>query len=140
MILFLDTNVLLDVLADRSPFVNSSKRLWELSEFNEVKGMISAVSFNNIYYIVRKASSASTATECLKRLRSIFNIVEVDDKIITQAIDSKMNNFEDSIQYFCSLRCKASHLITRNPADFPRTQALYIVTPEVFLLSWDKKN
>ncbi len=140
MILFLDTNVLLDVLANRQPFVTSSKQLWELSESNDIKGMISAITFNNVYYIVRKASSPVTASECLRKLRSIFGVVEVDDKIIHQALDSTMSDFEDAIQYFCSLRCKATHLVTRNPGDFPTTKAVLVVTPEVFLSSWNSRE
>jgi predicted nucleic acid-binding protein len=53
--LLLDTNVLLDVLAARKPFYETTARIWSLAEHEDVEAFVSAISFNNVYYIVRKA-------------------------------------------------------------------------------------
>ena len=124
----------------REPFAEASQQLLELSERNEISAVVSAISFNNIYYIVRKNRSALMARDCIKQLRSIVGIVEVDAKILNQALDSDIKDFEDAIQYFSSIRSGSSHLITRNPADFPSTESVTIATPEVFLSFWKAKN
>lgn len=140
MTVLFDTNVLLDALTARKPFCGSSQELLELSERNEIEGVISAISFNNIYYIVRKARSESVARDCLKKLRAIVKAIAVDEKLLNQALDSRIGDFEDAIQYFCSIRARASYLITRNPDDFPRSPEITIVTPEIFLSSWDRSK
>jgi predicted nucleic acid-binding protein len=140
MIVFLDTNILLDVLADREPFAPASRRLWELSELNRVVGTVSAISFNNIYYILRKAANDRTAREALKKMRAIFTTAEVDSKILQQAIDSDIRDFEDAVQYFSSLRSGADYVITRNPDDFPDPSPVPVVTPEIFLAGWDSRK
>ncbi len=129
----IDTNVLLDVIANREPHVSASKKIWELSEVNEIEGVISAISFNNIYYIVRKIGGRELAHKALENLRGIFSTATVDEKIMNQAIDSEIADFEDAIQYYCGIRYGCRFLITRNPLDFPKKSSLQIVTPELFL-------
>lgn len=133
MKVFLDTNILLDVLIKREPFFVFSKRLWELSELNKLIGIVSALSFNNIFYIVRKNSDGYLARDCVKKLRAIFEICEVDSKILNQAIDSEIKDLEDAVQYFSALRTGAKFLVTRNPDGFPASTPIAIVTPEMFI-------
>lgn len=131
--IFVDTNILLDVLADRKPFVTTSRIIWELSEANRIQACVSAISFNNIYYILKKAGGVKIAKKALENLRGIFTAILVDEKILNQAIDSEQDDFEDAIQYFCAMRIGARWLVTRNPNDFPHSEKLKIVTPEIFL-------
>jgi predicted nucleic acid-binding protein len=49
MDVFLDMNVLIDVLAKREPFYVDSARIWTLAEQGRIKGFVSVISFNNIY-------------------------------------------------------------------------------------------
>jgi len=65
MRVFVDTNLLLDVLARREPFYTVSARVWTLAETGACEALISAISFNNIYYIVRKARDTATARRAL---------------------------------------------------------------------------
>ncbi|HEY3128336.1 MAG TPA: PIN domain-containing protein [Acidobacteriota bacterium] len=133
MIVLLDTNILLDVLANRQPYVAASRKLWELSELSKIEGVISAISFNNIFYIVRKAAGNIVARECLRKLRAIFRPIEVDERILNQAIDSPIEDFEDAIQYFTAFRAGASYLVTRNPGDFPKQSPIPVLTAEMFI-------
>jgi predicted nucleic acid-binding protein len=50
MKVFIDTNVLFDVLAKREPFFADSAAIWTLAETGKVEGLVSAVSFTNIFY------------------------------------------------------------------------------------------
>lgn len=135
MRLFVDTNVLLDVLARREPFYAAAAAIWSLAERGEAHAMVSAISFNNVYYIVRRAEGRAQAQKALRLIRDVFDSVPPDRQIINQAIDANMNDFEDAVQFHSAIRAKAACLVTRNPGDFPKS-ALPILTPEEFLAAW----
>ncbi len=130
--LFLDTNVLLDHLLDREPFADDATALWSMAERREVVGLVSAISFNFVYFIVRHEAGERAARRAIKGMRDIFEIVEVDAQIIHQAIDSGFGDFEDGMQHACALRGRASHLVTRDLPGFRRSQ-VPVVRPDVYL-------
>ena len=132
MIVLVNTNVLLDVLIRREPHYRASAQVWSLAERGKITAFISAISFNNVYYIVRKAENRTKAEDVLKLLRDTFDCVAPDAKIINQAIDSPCDDFEDAIQFHSAIRVGAQVLLTRNPNDFPQPGAS-IATPEEFL-------
>lgn len=135
--LFFDTNVLLDHLLERDPFADHAMALWSLAERREVVGLISAISFNFIYYIVRHEGNERAARLAVRGLRDVFEVVEVDAQIINQAMDSPFADFEDAIQHACAVRGKATHLITRDSAGFRKSDVL-VVSPEVYLGTQDE--
>ena len=135
MKVFLDTNLLLDVLAQRLPFYKASAQIWSLAESNQLEAFISAISFNNVYYVVRKREGKRKARNSISLLRDVFSIAPVDTRIIHQAIDSVMDDFEDAIQFYSAARIQASRLITRDPGHFPK-DTVPIVSPEEFLAVW----
>jgi len=132
MRIFLDTNVLLDVIAQRDPFYRVAEVVWRLVESGKMRGFVSAISFNNVYYIVRRFSGKKRAAEAVRLLRGVFDIVPVNREIVDSAIDSQMDDFEDAIQYHCAVQSKARYLITRAPKGFP-AGGLAVVSAEEFL-------
>ena len=129
---FIDTNILLDVLAKRSPFYPASATVWTLAETGKIMGMISTLSFNNIYYIMRRQSGGAGAKMAIRLLHGIFTTVPPDNQILNQALDSEMADFEDALQFFSALHAGASCIVTRNTGDFPAGH-IPILTPEEFL-------
>ena len=134
--LFFDTNVLLDHLLERDPFADHAMALWSLAERREVVGLISAISFNFIYYIVRHEGDERAARLAVRGLRDVFEVVEVDAQIIAQALDSPVRDFEDAIQYHCAIRGNADCLVTRDLHDF-RHAKLPVLAPDAFIASLD---
>lgn len=132
MKLFVDTNVLFDVLARRDPFYDDSAAVWSLVERGAIGGFVSAISFNNVYYVMRRMVDGRSATEAVRILRDVFQIVSLDAQVMNQAIDSRMRDFEDAIQYVSAIRAGADVLVTRNVEDFPRDD-LAVLTPAEFL-------
>jgi len=132
MNVFFDTNVLMDVLLGRPPFAAESRKIWFLAERGRVSGLVSALSFPNIYYVVRKALGADTALSMMNLLRDTFTAVPLDEQILNQAMDAKFADFEDAIQYFSALRAGAKCLLTRNVGHFPDS-GLRVFSPEEFL-------
>ena len=54
MVLLIDANIILDVLLNRPEFVKESSLVWKLCETEQAKGYISALTFANLVYIMRK--------------------------------------------------------------------------------------
>ncbi len=133
MKVLVDTNVLLDVLAKRQPFYADSAAIWSLAEDGLIEGLVSAVSFTNIFYIVRKLAGAETAQRTLVLLRDTFTAVACDVPILNRAIDAGFKDFEDAVQYFTALQAGAVCLVSRNPDHFPRTNDCPVISPAEFL-------
>jgi len=136
MRIFVDTNLLLDVLAKRDPFYNAAARIWTMAETGACEALVSAISFNNIFYIVRRARDTAAARHALILLRDVFASVAPDQRILNQAIDSETTDFEDAIQLYSALHADADYLLTRNVGDFP-AGVLPILTPDEFLTLLD---
>lgn len=132
MKIFTDTNVLLDVLANREPFYEASAAVLTLFEKDQAEGFVSAMSFNNTHYILRKRSGRNKALKAMRTLLDTFSVVSLDEKLLRRAIDADFNDFEDGIQFFSAIRCDADYLLTRNVKDFTH-QDIPILTPEEFL-------
>ena len=131
-ILFVDTNVLIDFLANRKPFSISAAKLFTLSLSNKVKLYISAVSYNNIYYILRQSLSHKETIRLLKELSELTTIVDVSKKVIEAAIASDFNDFEDAIQFQCALSInKIDCIITKDIKDYKKSTIRVMSTEEV---------
>jgi predicted nucleic acid-binding protein len=136
MRIFVDTNLLLDVLVKRYPFYAAAARIWTLAEAGACEALVSAISFNNMFYIVRKARDTGNARRALVLLRDVFASVAPDQRILNQAIDSEIADFEVAIQFYSALHAHADYLLTRNVGDFP-AGILPILAPDEFLALLD---
>ena len=132
MKVFLDTNVLLDVLGARKPHSERASLIWSGVERGAHEGYISAVSFNNVYYVMRRAAGRKVAYKAMTLLRDAFHIVPLDEQTIHRAIDADYPDFEDAIQFFSAVRAGADCIITRNVQDFP-DETVPAITPKAFL-------
>ena len=132
MNIFIDTNILLDVLRAREPFLKNSLDIWSLVEREKVGGYISAISFNNTYYVLRAAVGNGKAYEAMRIIRDTFRIVALDERIMNKAIDADFKDFEDAIQFFSAIHANVNYIVTRNVKDFLRND-IPVLTPEAFL-------
>ena len=132
MKIFLDTNILLDVLLDRKPFSEPSSKVWRLAECGRLEAVISSISFNNIFYIVRKYAGKEAAQRTVEVMNVNFSVFPLTRDIIGKAIAAKLPDFEDSIQFFSAVSCAADYIITRNAKDFPQ-DSIPVLSPAAFL-------
>jgi len=133
MKILLDTNILLDVLHDRKPFAESAAKVWKLVEEGTAEGYVSAISFNNIYYVARKRDGFAKALDALRIIRANFRIVPLDETIIDRALAVSGSDFEDAIQAAAAVRVVADYLVTRNVKDFG-TMGANAITADDFIL------
>jgi predicted nucleic acid-binding protein len=131
-VVFVDTNVLLDVLLSRQPFVEDAQRVWSLAERGQIQGAVSAASFLNVYYVVRRLASRQQAERAVRGMRAIFQVVPVDREIIDQAIDARSADFEDAVQNACAVRAGAACIVTRDERHFARS-SIPAIAPDAFL-------
>lgn len=116
--LFVDTNIVLDLLAQRTEFFKEAQELFTRADLNKVQLTISALTFANTHYILSKHLKLEETRKILNKFKVFVNVAPVDDKIIELALASDFKDFEDAIQYYSALESKAQIIITRNKKDF----------------------
>ena len=136
--LFLDTNVMLDLLCERRPHYDSVAKIIMLKENSEVELVVSSLSFVTCHYIMSKITDKKTVSEVLKKFRIICEVADVDESNIDKSLFSKFTNFEDAVQYYSALKSKSDSIITRNAKDFNLSE-IPILSAEEFLSSINKK-
>lgn len=138
--LFVDSDVVIDFFTDREPHVNPASELFELNEQGVVKLYISAISINNIYYIVRRFLGHKKTIEVVELLTEMTEIVGTTKKEIIQALKNNFSDYEDSVQYSSALTIKdLDVIITRNIKDY-RNSTIAVMTPLNFLKMKEKNE
>jgi len=135
--IFLDTDVVLDHLADRQPFSEYAHRLLALAETRELIICVSSLSFSNLYYILRKVSGHAAALILLGKLKLLVCVSAVTEVEIQSALSSSFKDFEDAIQHFTAKsEGSVTALITRNKADYTNSE-IPVLSPDEFLAGLD---
>jgi predicted nucleic acid-binding protein len=133
--LFIDTNIVLDLLAKREPFYESSAKLFSLADRNEIRMSVSSLTFANTNYVLSKLRSANEAKEILRKFKLLVHIVSLSEKIVDLALnDSAFKDFEDGLQYYSAIESNQEIIITRNQKDFKSSQ-LAVMSAEEFISS-----
>lgn len=138
--LFLDSDVIIDFFTDREPHVNPASELFELSEQGDLTLFVSAVSINNIYYIVRRFLGHKKTLEVVESLTEMTEIIGTTKNEILQALKNNFSDYQDSIQYSSALNIKnLDAIITRNIKDY-RSSSIAVMTPLNFLKMKEKNE
>ncbi|MBI2981030.1 MAG: PIN domain-containing protein [Deltaproteobacteria bacterium] len=116
--IFLDTNILLDVLLARDPFCQRAQTVWSLAEKKEIVAAISTVSVSNVFFIIKKLSSREKAYEAVSVLAEIFKLVEVGAQTVSKSLQARFPDFEDAVQYYSALKFRAKAILSRDPSGF----------------------
>lgn len=130
--IFVDTDVIFDLLAKREPFYNYSAKLFTLADKQELTICVSSLCFGNLNYILSRQKSATEARKILSRFKVLVKVLPVDDKVIELALNSDFGDFEDAIQYYCAIENGIKLLITRNLKDFKHAR-IPVLTAEEFV-------
>jgi predicted nucleic acid-binding protein len=121
--LFVDTNIVLDLIAKRNPYYEEAAVLFSLADKKQVELSISALSIANTSYTLLRQMDAAKAKSVLRKLRLILNILPLDDKVVALALnDDTFSDFEDRLQYFTAIEYNQDIIITRNLKDFKNSR------------------
>jgi len=140
MKVFIDTNVILDVVISRKPFNAIAEQIFLLTAKEQLDTSITANSITDIYYFASKSTGdKSKAKEILRVLFSTFNIATIGFDDLSNALELQMNDFEDALLATCAKRSKADYIITRNIKDFVNSPVTAIL-PDDFISRFFQKD
>lgn len=131
MVLLIDANVILDVLMNRQDFVRDSSMIWKLCETEKAKGYVSALTFANLVYIMRKQLNPEAIEDIYRKLSLIFTFTDLSVSDLTRAAELNWNDFEDSVQSVTAERIHADYIITRNVRDFSKSKVMAFTPSEL---------
>ena len=138
--IFVDSDVVIDFFTDREPHVNPASEIFELNEQGMLKIYLSAVSINNIYYIVRKLKKKKKTIDVIELLTEMTEIIGTTKSEIIQALKNDFSDYEDSVQYSSALTIQGINaIITRNIKDYKNSK-IAVMTPLNFLKMREKND
>jgi predicted nucleic acid-binding protein len=127
-----DSDIILDLLAERSLFYEDAAKIFTWAYKKKIELYTTAVVLTNVFYILRKVNGNEKSKEQIKDLRLLVKILPIDDTIIDMALSSKLNDFEDSLQYYAAKEQNLFGIITRNIKDY-KIKDMVIQTSKEFV-------
>ena len=137
--IFIDSDVILDLILIRQPFYKYSASLFTLIENKKIQAYTTPVIFSNLNYILTKLKNSKFALNSLKKLRSLIEISLLDLNTIDQALNSNPKDFENALQYFSCYNSQIKFLITRNKRDYPKN-GIKILSANEYLKMYKQKR
>lgn len=137
MKVFVDTNVMVDLLARREPFYTDAARLFSLVDVGKCVAAVAAVSFSTTAYLLEKRLSYEELAHTLRQFASIVEIAAVDERAVRKSLSatSDFRDIEDAMQHYAAVQSGCDAIITRNVKDFVHAD-IPVFLPGEFL----KKN
>ena len=120
--LFLDANVVIDLLAERHPLSDDAAFLLAEAYHKRVQLFVSPITFATASYLLGKHHSYTEVRGLLSNLRELVRVAAADERVVDDAIISGFSDFEDALQYYSAKKAKAEFIITRNSKDFALSQ------------------
>ena len=131
MRLLIDANIVLDVLQKREPYWKDSSLVWKLCETEQAEGFISALTYADLVYVMRKELDAEQVHDVLKKLQLIFRFADLSAADMEKAAEMKWDDFEDAIQAATAERIAADFIVTRNVRDFKQSKVIAFTPAEL---------
>ena len=133
---FLDTNIIVDLIADRKPFSKYSIEIFKKAEEKKIKLFTSSHSIATTHYLLKKYLEEKILRDVLYNLLDYVTVIAVDTDVLKKGLRSKHKDFEDSIQILCASTIeKIDCIVTRNTKDF-RDSEILVLAPEELCLRW----
>lgn len=133
---FLDTNIIVDLIADRKPFSKYAIEIFQKAEEGKLELFTSSHSMATTHYLLKKYMEEKDLREVLYNLLEFITVIAVDVDILKRGLRSKHKDFEDSIQIFCASSVEnIDSIITRNVRDFKGSE-IKVLSPDEWSLSF----
>ncbi|HRN36247.1 MAG TPA: PIN domain-containing protein [Flavobacteriales bacterium] len=114
---FVDTNVVLDLLQERKPFFKEAQQLFSMGDRGELKLFISSLTVANTHFMLARHLQME-ARQVLSKLMTVLDVLPLDAKVLKLSLASDWKDIEDAIQYFTAAEHGMHVIITRNKRDF----------------------
>ena len=129
--LFLDTNIVIDLLDRREPFCHDAVQLFTMAYNKQVQLIVSPMTYTTASFLLHR-HGAEGVRNLLSNFRQLSRVATADERTVDDSLASQFNDFEDAMQYYCALKAKADIIITRNGKDFSASK-LPVMTATEYL-------
>lgn len=118
----IDTNVALDLLANRKPFAEEAAQLFNLAAKGRVKLYLSSLSYTNLFYVLKKDNRPEVVLSSLRNLEHLCETVDVHSDVIKAALRIRSGDLEDAVQLQAAIHHKkVTAIVTRDSKGFRRS-------------------
>ena len=123
MKILVDTNVLMDYIANRVPYAEQADKIMDLCIDKEMDGYIAAHTITNLFYILRRELSVAERRATLTDICHVFTVVGIDSaKLLSALGNESFNDLEDCLQSECADEFDVEYIVTRNTGDFKNSK------------------
>ena len=128
--IFVDTNIFIDLIADRRPFSKFAIEIFSKAQDKKLKLYTSSHSIATTHYLLKKYIEEKELRNVLYNLLDYIQVIPVDLDVIKKGLKSKHKDFEDAIQMLCAYSIeKMDCIVTRNIKDF-RDCEIPVLSPD----------
>jgi predicted nucleic acid-binding protein len=128
----LDTNVILDLFLNRQGFAEAAAALWKAHEQGQIEAFVAALTPVNVFYFTRKVGGLENARQAVSKLLISVRICPLDAKVLEEAADLPLQDYEDAVQLAGALAAGLDAIITRDLRDY-KNSSLPVFAPDDFL-------
>lgn len=133
---FIDTNILMDMLFHRMPYKYHALDLFALQEKKLITTYTSSNTILSVAYYLNKVYTPKVVKEIVLKLIGDVQVIETSKSMLLAGINSLTDDYEDAVQIHCALsNRKITHLITRNKKDF-KDCPIQVCTAEQFTVQF----
>jgi predicted nucleic acid-binding protein len=132
MRLFLDTNVVMDVLTRREPFWEDARRIMVARFYGDVELWTSMQTFADCGYLLRRVAKGSDVRGALRAFSKQCRVAGFSADDLPDALDSGWPDLEDFLIARCAERVRADWLVTRDAKGFAASK-VPVLDPAGFL-------
>jgi predicted nucleic acid-binding protein len=114
----IDTNVVLDLMLDRTPFADDAAQLFDQAERGNISAVLCGTTVTTIFYIAAKTIGARKAKQAVGGLLSLCEVAPVGRAVLEAGIASDFQDFEDAVLAAAGRIANVDAIVTRNAKDF----------------------
>lgn len=121
MKILVDTNIVLDLLLDRTPHAMAAAQVFSLVERNVLSGCLCATTLTTVHYLATKVVGRQRSLEEIRKLLRLFEVAPVNRAVLEAALEAEgFSDFEDAVLHEAARQADADALVTRNEKDFKK--------------------
>src|SRR5260370_4731338 len=135
--ILVDTNVVLDVLLDRQPYVKASASVWVAVETSISEGFLAAHAVTTVHYLLRREMGNIKAKRIVSAILSVLGVAPVDAAVVQEALQLPLTDFEDAVTAAAARLAGCECIVTRDPKGF-RGSPIRALPPEAVIPLLDR--
>lgn len=132
MKILFDTNIVLDLLLERQPFVEQAQLLFEKVESGQINALLGATTITTLDYLLTKTLGTRQAKQIIKKLLALFEIAPVNRLVLESALESNFTDFEDAVLHAAAIHSGAQSIVTRDEKGFSKAK-IAVYSPPALL-------